>query len=105
MCDASGCTSGPCDGICNTATSFTIPWSGSGNFNTTSALCYQTISNIQDGNCSNFTSPKTLSLNNVVMGCSGWKASNGGVLPPKKGGGYCISISAGPETYASFTAW
>jgi hypothetical protein len=93
----------PCDGICDNAVVFS--WSGSyqsGNLQT-GAVCRETTQNIVGGNCGNFVSPRTLSLNGQVMACNNqnWTTP----LPPKRNGGYCVSTTPGQQPYAFFTAW
>ena len=92
----------PCDGICSNPVVF--GWSGSyqsGDLQT-GAVCRETTQDITGGNCGNFASPRTLSVNGAVMTCNNqpWPG-----VPPKRNGGYCISTTAGDYPYAFFTLW
>jgi hypothetical protein len=93
----------PCDGICDNPVVFS--WSRSyqsGNLQT-GAVCRETTQNVVDGNCGNFVSPRTLSVNGKVMTCNNqnWTTTT----PPKRNGGYCVSTTQGQYPYAFFTVW
>ena len=92
----------PCTGLCTNPVNFTISGSfQSGNLNT-GAVCYQTTSVIHGGNCGNFVSPRTLSVNGTTEPCTG---SNWASIPATRNGGYCIQTTAGNQAWAYFTAW
>jgi len=98
--NAAGST--PCSGLCSNPTSFTINGSySSGNLGT-GAVCYQTTSTIKGGNCGNFVSPRTLSVNGTTESCTGGNWSS---IPAKRNGGYCIQTTSGNYSYAYFTSW
>jgi hypothetical protein len=93
---------GPCTGLCTKPVNFTINGSyQSGNLGT-GAVCYQTNSTINSGNCGNLASPRTLKVNGTTEPCTG---SNWTSVPAKRNGGYCIQTTAGNYSYAYFTAW
>jgi subtilisin family serine protease len=97
-----GGASNPCAGLCNNPVVFSISGSyQSGNLGT-GAICYETTANIYGGNCGNFVSPRTLSVNGTVQSCSGGNWSS---VPAKRNGGYCIQTTAGNYSWAYFTAW
>jgi hypothetical protein len=101
----------PCTGICSNPINFTIDGGGKCTYGTnpqgscaspqlgTGVACYQTNSVLSGGNCASFVSPRTLSLNGTVNGCGGW------TIPARLNGGYCISTTAGDNSYAQFTVW
>lgn len=92
----------PCAGLCNSPIPFTINGSfQSGNLGT-GAVCYETTSTINGGNCGNFVSPRTLTVNGTTESCNGGNWSS---LPAKRNGGYCIQTTAGNQPWAYFTAW
>jgi hypothetical protein len=93
---------GPCTGLCTNPVKFTINGSyQSGNLGT-GAVCYQTTSTINSGNCGNLASPRALKVNGTTEACTG---SNWTSVPAKRNGGYCIQTTAGNYSYAYFTAW
>jgi len=100
---AGGATgTGPCAGLCAGPTEFTAatymsPMLGTG------ATCYETTANLQSGNCSNFVSPRTLTINGTAESCNtgNWPMP----LPAKVMGGYCIQVSAGNQSYAQFVTF
>jgi len=93
---------GPCTGLCANPVNFTINGSyQSGNLGT-GAVCYQTNSTINSGNCGNFASGRTLKVNGTTEACTG---SNWTSVPAKRNGGYCVQTTAGNYSYAYFTAW
>ncbi|HEY5957587.1 MAG TPA: S8 family serine peptidase [Polyangiaceae bacterium] len=92
----------PCAGLCNSPVAFTVNGSyQSGNLGA-NAVCYETKSVIHGGNCGNFVTPRTLSVNGTVMSCS---YGNWSTLPAVRNGGYCIQTTAGNYTWAYFSAW
>jgi len=94
--------SGPCAGGCTPPINVTVSGSyQSGNLGT-GALCYQTTSVLHGGNCSNFVSPRTIKVNGTTESCN---AGNWSSIPAAKNGGYCIQVSAGNQSYASFALW
>jgi hypothetical protein len=97
-----GGTATPCTGLCTNPVNFTINGSfQSGNLGT-GAVCYQTTSVVHDGNCGNFVSPRTLSVNGTQRACTG---GNWGSVPAPRNGGYCIQTTTGNHPWAFFTAW
>jgi hypothetical protein len=98
----SGGTATPCQGLCTNPTIFTINGSfQSGNL-TTSARCFQTTSVIHGGNCGNFVSPRTLSVNGQQRPCN---YQNWSSVPAPRNGGYCIQVTSGNHPWAYLTAW
>lgn len=92
----------PCAGLCSNPTPFTISGSfQSGNLGT-AATCHETTAVIHGGNCGNFVSPRTLSVNGTTMTCS---YSNWSTIPAARNGGYCIQTTGGNYAWAYFTAW
>jgi hypothetical protein len=87
----------PCAALCSNPTVFSGPNYQSGNLGT-GAVCRETTATLHGGNCSNLSS-RTLKVNGSTMNCSGW------ALPPKRGGGYCIQVTAGAPEWASFATW
>ncbi len=94
--------SGPCAGLCSNPVNFTINGSYQGNNIGTGALCYQTTSVIHGGNCGNFASGRTLSVNGSQRACT---YTNWSSVPAARNGGYCIQITSGNYPWAFFTAW
>ena len=108
VCSAGVCTH-PTNGTCgaNPCASFCAnPVNFSGNFQSgnlgTGAICYQTTGPVNGGNCGNFVSPRTLSVNGTVMACNN---GNWPTLPAKVNGGYCVTTTAGNQPWAFFTTW
>ena len=98
--NAAGTTA--CTGLCSNPVNFSINGSyQSGNLGT-GAICYQTTSTINGGNCGNFASGRTLKVNGTTETCNGGNWSS---VPAKRNGGYCIQTTAGNYSYAYFTAW
>lgn len=96
--------SGPCDGLCNNPVNISFPAYGSyqsGNLGT-GAGCFQTTSVVHGGNCGNFASPRTLSVNGVQETCN---FQNWSSLPAPRNGGYCVQTTAGSYDWAYFTLW
>jgi mannobiose 2-epimerase len=92
----------PCDGLCTNPTNFTVNGAySSGNLGT-GVVCRQTTSAVHGGNCGNFASPRTLSVNGTQMACSGGNWSN---VPAARNGGYCITTTSGNYAWAFFTVW
>jgi hypothetical protein len=94
------CTTGPCDGLCANPTTFTQTNFQSGNLGV-EARCFQTVANIQGGNCSNFGT-RTIRVNSMIESCTN---GNWPPLPLKLVGGYCFVISAGDPNFASFVTF
>jgi hypothetical protein len=78
---------------------FTVPPNYQSGDLGTGATCHETTAGLNGGGCSNFTSPRTLSVNGTVVNCGGW------TLPAKRNGGYCIQANAGSPAWVTFTAW
>jgi subtilisin family serine protease len=99
----SAATSGPCAGLCTNPTIITV---GSGGYGSgsigTGSTCYQTTSVVRGGNCGNFVSPRTLSVNGVQETCNNQNWSS---LPATRNGGYCLQTTAGNYSYAYFTLY
>ncbi len=100
---------GPCAGLCNNPTVFTVAANGSfqsGNLGT-GAACFETQSRLTSGEDSGFVSPRQLTVNGRPEPLNGnWSSP----LPPLRHNGYCIqttpanndasaafSVSAGPN--------
>ena len=88
---------GPCANLCSPAIVKTGPSIQSGNLGTR-AICHETTSDLTGGNCSNMTG-RTLSVNGTTMSCNGWS------LPAKRNNGYCIRVTKGGLSYASYSTW
>ena len=116
---ANGCTNGvcntPCTGICSNPVVFTVSGSpatctfngvntgscNSGALGTTNAVCYETLSTLNGGGCSNLDG-RTLYVNGTAEPANGnWTTP----LPAKRYGGYCVSAAAGGVSYAAFYVW
>jgi hypothetical protein len=92
----------PCDGLCANATTFSVNGSySSGNLGT-GAVCRQTKSVVRGGNCGNFASSRSLSVNGTQMTCTGGNWSS---LPATRNGGYCITTTTGNYAWAYYTLW
>jgi hypothetical protein len=87
----------PCSSLCSPWVVKTGPGIQSGNLGT-GTICHQTTSNLTGGNCSNMTG-RTLKVNGTTMNCNGW------TLPAKRNGGYCIQVTSGGLSYASYATW
>jgi hypothetical protein len=94
---SSGSGTNPCAGLCSNPVVFTTANYQSGNLGT-DAICRETTANLSGGNCSNMSS-RTLTVNSTTMSCNGWS------LPAKRNGGYCIQVTAGTPSWASFSTW
>jgi Gylcosyl hydrolase family 115 C-terminal domain/Dictyostelium (slime mold) repeat len=94
------CGGAPCSGFCANPVTFNGALQ-SGNLGT-GAVCYQTTATINGGNCGNFVSPRTLSVNGTLMSCNN---GNWPSLPAKVNGGYCVTTTAGNQPWAYFTTW
>jgi hypothetical protein len=93
---------GACAGLCTPSTIFTVNGSyQSGNLGT-GAVCYQTTSVVHGGNCSNFTSPRTLKVNGTTESCDNGNWSS---IPAARNGGYCIQTTSGNQPWAAFAVW
>ncbi|MGE5787249.1 MAG: PKD domain-containing protein, partial [Myxococcales bacterium] len=92
----------PCAGLCSNPYVFSVNANfQSGNLGTGS-ICYETTSVIHGGNCGNFVSPRTLSVNGTVMSCS---YSNWATIPAPRNSGYCIQTTSGNHPWAYLTLW
>jgi FtsP/CotA-like multicopper oxidase with cupredoxin domain len=94
----------PCSGLCANPTVITVPDGTtfrSGNLGT-GAGCFETLSQLDSGTCTNFTGGRRLTVNGVPEVCNGqgWPAP----LPVQRNEGYCIQTTAGNNPTASFTA-
>ena len=98
----SNASGNPCDGICNGATTFTMNGSYSSGSLGTSAVCRQTTSVVRGGNCGNFASGRTLTVNGSAMTCTG---GNWSALPAARNGGYCVSVTSGNYAWGYFSLW
>lgn len=103
---AADCQSGYCGaGVCQSPPSTGQPCapavagggSGTGNFETTAAVCYVTTKSIAGWGCSNF-SGRTVLVNDQPVTC-------GGSLPAKFDGSYYFEVSAGQYPWASIYWW
>jgi hypothetical protein len=86
----------PCSGLC---TSWLVKPLGQSGSLGTSAICHEIV-NMSGGNCSNMTG-RTLKLNGTTMTCNGqnW------ILPTKRNGGYCVQVTSGGYSYASYATF
>jgi len=92
----------PCAGLCSNPYVFSVESNfQSGNLGTGS-ICYETTSVIHGGNCGNFVSPRTLSVNGTVMSCS---YSNWATIPAPRNSGYCVQTTSGDHPWAYLTLW
>jgi hypothetical protein len=89
----------PCSDICASPTQIGQSFS-SGSLGT-GARCFETTANLVSGVCGGFVSPRSLSINNTTMSCD----SQNFVLPPKRNGGYCLSVTPGDNSWAWLTTW
>jgi mannobiose 2-epimerase len=92
----------PCDGLCTSPTNFTMNYSYSSGSLGTGVVCRQTTSAVHGGNCGNFASSRSLSVNGTKMTCN---AGNWSAIPAARNGGYCISTTSGNYAWAYFTLW
>ena len=94
---------GPCMGLCAPAVVYSQPPNfGSPQFLASQSACYETLSAVHGGGCSN-CGGRINSINGVPVPVTGWPAT----LPAAVRGGYCIQISVGQPgggavDYASF---
>lgn len=90
----------PCSDLCSNPVGFSGPNYNSGNLGT-GATCHQTSANLAGIVCGNFSSPRTLSVNGVVVTCN-----NQNIVPPaKRNGGYCVQATPGNPSYAYFATF
>jgi hypothetical protein len=94
--------SNPCAGLCSNPINFTINGSYQASNIGTGAVCYQTTSVLHGGNCGNFASGRTLSVNGSQRPCTG---ANWSSIPAARNGGYCIQTTSGNYSYAYITTW
>jgi hypothetical protein len=92
----------PCSGLCNNPISFTV---NDGTVARSSALgngasCFETTSEIITGSCQGFGSGRTLTLNGKVQPCNGQNWAQ--PLTGERHFGYCIQVSAGSGSTATF---
>jgi hypothetical protein len=92
----------PCAGVCTNPTEFS--WSGSYQSGAlgTGATCRETIHPLSGGNCTNFASGRQLRVNGTLMSCN---SGNWPSVPTPVNGGYCVTVTAGNQSYAAFTLW
>lgn len=95
------CGTTPCSAFCQGPVVFSSSNYQSGNLGT-NATCHQTTATLNGGNCGNFVSPRSLSVNGTAMSCNNGNWSS---LPPKVNGGYCVQTTAGNHPWAYFTTW
>jgi hypothetical protein len=99
-----GGATNPCAGLCTSPATFAVG-SGTSSFGNigVTAKCWETTSNFVQGNCGNFVSPRTLSINGTAVNCaSGAPAYS---PPAKRNGGYCFQVPAGQYDYAYWGVW
>jgi hypothetical protein len=92
----------PCSGLCANPTTFTINGSFQSGQLGTGAVCLQTTAVLHGGNCGNFVSPRTLSVNGTVETCNN---QNWTTVPRARNGGYCIQTTAGNQPWAYVAAF
>ena len=90
-----------CAGLCNNPTAFTINGTYSGQLGT-GAVCLETTSPVNGGNCGNITSPRVLKVNGTTMTCNGQNWSS---VPAARNNSYCIHTTAGQQSSAFVTLW
>ena len=95
----------PCSGLCNGPTPFSV--ADGTQFQSgplgTGAACFETESEILSGTCSNFQGNRRLTINGRQVSCNGSNWSY--PLPPQRNYGYCIQVTAGSGSNASFKAF
>jgi hypothetical protein len=94
------CSTNPCSAFCQNAVTFSGSFQ-SGNLGT-GATCHETKGNINGGNCGNFATGRSLTVNGQTMPCNN---GNWSTLPPKVNGGYCVQTTAGNYPWAYFVTW
>jgi len=92
----------PCTGICTNPTIISINGSYQGGNLGTNASCFQTTSVVHGGNCGNFVSPRSLTVNGTQETCNNQNWSS---IPTARNGGYCVQITQGNQPFAFFTLW
>lgn len=97
-----GSPSTPCAGLCSNPTQFTINGSYQSGQLGTGAVCLETTSVVHGGNCGNFVSPRTLSVNGETKPCNYLNWSS---VPAPRNGGYCVQTTAGSHPWAYTALW
>jgi hypothetical protein len=92
----------PCTGLCTNPKEYTINGSFQSGPIGTGAVCLETKAVVHGGNCGNFVSPRTLSVNGVQEPCNNLNWTS---IPPARNGGYCITTTAGNQPWAFITNW
>ena len=88
----------PCSGKCSPIVVKTGQNQQSGNLGT-GAICHETTGvTFAGGNCSNMTG-RTITVNGATMSCGGW------AVPAKVNNGYCVQVTAGGLSSASYSTW
>jgi hypothetical protein len=88
----------PCSGRCSPIVVKTGQNQQSGNLGT-GAICRETTGvTFAGGNCSNMTG-RTITVNGTTMSCNGW------TIPAKVNNGYCVQVTSGGLSYASYSTW
>lgn len=95
----------PCSGLCNNPTKFTVPDNTtfqSGALGT-GAACFETTSELLSGTCNGIGSGRRLTVNGKQVNCNGgnWPYP----LPTQRNNGFCIQVTAGSGSTASFQAF
>ena len=90
----------PCSYLCTSPTPMPNQTFQSGSMGS-GTRCFESTRNLTSGVCGGFASPRRFSVNNVQVTCNGPNFA----LPPKRNGGYCFEATAGPESWAWFSAW
>lgn len=94
--------SSPCAQFCSNP--LTIGWSGSYQSGSlgTGTICRETTQAVTGGNCGGLASGRKLYINGMEMNCNYQTWSP---VPPRANGGYCITTTAGNNSWASFSLW
>lgn len=93
---------GPCNGICANPVTFT--WTGSYQSGPlgTGRICRETTQAVAGGTCGGLAGGRTLAVNGTIMTCNGQNWSS---LPAKRNGGYCVTTTAGNNSWAPYSMW
>lgn len=87
----SSAPSTPCDGLCSLPTSFVVPFTSPQLG--TAASCWQTLDALQSITLADFDG-RTMQVNGAAASAT---------IPTRRAGGWCLVVSAGVKSYATFT--
>ncbi len=92
----------PCSGLCNNPIRFSVADGSSfssGNLGAGDS-CFETVSQLASGSDAGFAPGRTLQVNGRFQNLNAnWRVP----LPPERNDGYCVQVSGGNNTNASFT--